>query len=237
MLDLVIFDCDGVLINSEEIILDTEIAFVEKFVNFKIDKEDFVGKFTGLAEDKWIDAIHQLQDPPYSRPILSEDLDSLKDQMHRLVMKHVRPVTGISNFLERSSVPACVASNSGFENLKTKLKTVGLIDFFKDNIFSADQVSFGKPEPDLFIYAAKQMGVSPDRCLVIEDSSNGVKAARTAGMKVLGFIGGGHCSKAHGDILMACGADMIIKHFSEIYERGYVAPNRYMEGPTKNGPL
>jgi beta-phosphoglucomutase-like phosphatase (HAD superfamily) len=68
------------------------------------------------------------------------------------------------------------------------------------------QVKHGKPAPDLFLFAAEQMAMSPKQCLVIEDSISGIAAARAAGMTVLGFHGGSHCRPGHADTLRAAGA-------------------------------
>ncbi len=77
-------------------------------------------------------------------------------------------------------------------------------------------VRHGKPAPDLFLYAATQMGAVPERCLVIEDSPAGVEAARTAGMTSIGFGGGSHCRPGHEARLRACGAALVIAHMREL---------------------
>jgi beta-phosphoglucomutase-like phosphatase (HAD superfamily) len=77
-------------------------------------------------------------------------------------------------------------------------------------------VARGKPAPDLFLHAAKAMSFGPGSCVVIEDSVNGIKAARSAGMRALGFLGGVHCPPAHADDLLAAGADLICRDSSEL---------------------
>jgi beta-phosphoglucomutase-like phosphatase (HAD superfamily) len=100
----------------------------------------------------------------------------------------------------------CVASSGTPTRIVSSLTTTGLIERFGSHLFSASQVEHGKPAPDLFLFAASQMGVAPSRCLVIEDSLPGVRAARAAGMAVLGFHGGAHCSPATAAVLQAAGA-------------------------------
>jgi len=102
----------------------------------------------------------------------------------------------------------CVASSGTPEKIHHGLVCAGLYDVLAPNIFSASQVKRGKPAPDLFLFAAEQMQVPPERCLVIEDSLPGVTAARAAGMTVLGFHGGSHCRPGYGDTLGAAGAAM-----------------------------
>ena len=83
----------------------------------------------------------------------------------------------------------CVASSSEPDRLRHKLRLVGLYDRFAGRIFSAIQVANGKPAPDLFLFAAQRMGVTPEACVVVEDSRHGVVAARAAGMDVFAFTG------------------------------------------------
>ncbi len=100
----------------------------------------------------------------------------------------------------------CVASSAAHEKIFTTLSRTGLYDRFAPNIFSGTQVSHGKPAPDLFLFAARQMAAVPGRCLVIEDSIPGVTGALAAGMTVLGFHGGSHCRPGDGEALRAAGA-------------------------------
>jgi HAD superfamily hydrolase (TIGR01509 family) len=100
----------------------------------------------------------------------------------------------------------CVASSGTPEKIRHGLDCAKLYDLLAPHIFSATQVRRGKPAPDLFLFAAEQMGVAPARCLVIEDSVPGVTGARAAGMTVLGFHGGSHCQMGHADLLREAGA-------------------------------
>ncbi|HEX6510331.1 MAG TPA: HAD family hydrolase, partial [Chloroflexota bacterium] len=100
------------------------------------------------------------------------------------------PVDGVLEALAAISLPTCVASSGTHEHLRYTLGLTGLYDRFAGRIFSAEDVSAGKPAPDLFLHAAAQMGATPARCVVIEDSRSGVQAARAAGMPVLAFAGG-----------------------------------------------
>ncbi len=110
----------------------------------------------------------------------------------------------------------CVASSSTPERLRHSLKLTGLWDRFAPNVFSATQVARGKPAPDLFLFAAASMGADPSACLVIEDSVPGVQAAVAAGMRVVGFTGGGHCRPGHAGWLLAAGADAVAASMSQV---------------------
>ena len=93
--------------------------------------------------------------------------------------------------------------------MRHTLGLVGLLPYFEPYIFSAVQVPRGKPAPDLFLFASAQMEVSPVDCLVVEDSEAGVKAAIAAGMRALGFTGGGHCGPGHASRLREAGASEV----------------------------
>jgi len=142
------------------------------------------------------------------------------EKKQRLRMKmfedSLRPIEGIAALIDGLSFKKCVASGSSLDRLHHSLGLVGLWSKFAPHIFSATQVKHGKPAPDLFLYAAAQMGVSPSSCLVIEDSVAGVQAAKAAGMKVLGFTGGSHCDIGHGDVLCREGAVASYAHMSDL---------------------
>ena len=107
-------------------------------------------------------------------------------------------------------MPYCVASSSTPDQISRKLDLTGLLPRFGDNLFSATMVARGKPAPDLFLFAAREMGAAPERCLVVEDSPAGIAAALAAGMTAIGFCGGSHCGPDHGVRLEACGAAAVI---------------------------
>ena len=118
--------------------------------------------------------------------------------------------------LRGSPHPRCVASSTGLPLLRQNLDRTGLLPFFDPGVFSVTQVKRGKPAPDVFLYAASQMGADPSRCIVVEDSLAGVTAARRAGMDVIGFMGGGHSSPALRATLMQAGARRIAASAAEL---------------------
>jgi beta-phosphoglucomutase-like phosphatase (HAD superfamily) len=108
-----------------------------------------------------------------------------------------------------------VASSSTREGLERKLRQVGLWEHFDPHVYSADHVLHAKPAPDLFLHAAKALGVAPHECLVLEDSVNGVTAARAAGMRVWGFLGGGHSHDRLGARLTVAGAERLVQDWPQ----------------------
>src|ERR687898_1448269 len=115
-------------------------------------------------------------------------------------------VDGIAEVVAAVSVPRCVASSSDPERIRRSLELTGLSRFFGSHLFSASMVARGKPAPDLFLLAAQEMHSQPHRCLVIEDSTHGVAAGVAAGMTVIGFTAGRHCTAGLADRLIQHGA-------------------------------
>jgi HAD superfamily hydrolase (TIGR01509 family) len=183
--DLVIFDCDGVLVDSEPIAIKLDLALLER-VGLKMTEQELIDRFLGRSDSV-------LQEVIAAR--LGHPLDAeLKEQFDRLhieaLERELKPVPGVIDALARLQRPICVASSSTPESLHRKLTLTGLYERFEGHIFSAVEVPNGKPAPDLFLYAAHQMGVEPDRCVVVEDSVYGVLAARAAGMHVYAYASG-----------------------------------------------
>jgi HAD superfamily hydrolase (TIGR01509 family) len=199
--DLVIFDCDGVLIDSE--ILYCRID-AEEFTRagYPITETAFARKFVGISFEKTLQIVAE----EIGRPLPDEVAIRVNERCETVIPEELKAVEGIAALLDRIGIPICVASNTGTERLRWNLEIAGLLKRFDPHVYSAKMVARGKPAPDLFWHAAKQFGVPPDRCLVIEDSTVGVGAAIAAGMPVLGFIGGQHCWPELGDQLRAAGA-------------------------------
>lgn len=212
---LVIFDCDGVLVDSE--VLAAE-SLVEAFaaIGRVITMDHVYSRFLGRAFST-IEADH--------RAATGVDLPAdFKDRqwatLERLFEARLRAIPGIEALvalLERRHIPFCIASSSTPERIRRSLELVGLRDRFGERIFSATQVRNGKPAPDLFLLAAAAMGAEPAGSLVIEDSPSGILAAKAAGMVAWGFTGGSHHVHLDGDrTLRECGADWVAAAMSDI---------------------
>lgn len=198
---LIIFDCDGVLIDSE-VIACRMMAEALTQEGYPISTEDMVLRFAGLSG--------KTRQAEIERELgrkLPADFETIAQQSLRAAFRQELQATpGIVDALDALLIPVCVASSSGQDRLGYALGLVGLHDRFAGNVFSAESVANGKPAPDLFLYAAARMQVDAGDCLVIEDSVAGVQAAVAAGMQVLGFCGGGHCPPSHATRLLAEGA-------------------------------
>ena len=131
----------------------------------------------------------------------------------------LKPIEGVREAILSLPYPRCVASSSVPERIALSLRVTGLSDLF-DDIFSSTQVPRGKPAPDLFLHAASSMNARPEDCVVIEDSVAGVQAALAAGMRVIGFAGGGHCGPDHAEKLRQAGAPVVIERMADLTEHG-----------------
>ena len=131
--------------------------------------------------------------------------------------RELKGVEGVRQAVEGLRARVCVASSSGPERIRLSLRVVGYETLFAPNIFSAAEVAEGKPSPDLFLHAARGMGVEPKDCLVIEDSVAGVVAGRAAGMTVFGFVGASHFSPLdEGTHLSAAGAELLFNTMAHL---------------------
>lgn len=185
--ELVIFDCDGVLIDSESLsgnILISALARLGLDVDFDYVCANFMGRsFATVAADirnRFDVALPPTFEADYRARLLEQFEVSL------------RPIDGIFDVLDVLSVKCCVATSSSPVRVARSLTITNLADRFGANVFTASEVRNGKPAPDLFLHAAARMDVSPGAVLVIEDSVPGVAAAEAAGMDVLRFTGGSH---------------------------------------------
>lgn len=207
---LVIFDCDGVLVDSEPLsfqVLSQSIA--QKGAS--IPMEDCYRLFLG----KSLTSTREILRRDYRIEFSDADLEAMRLQLFDLYRRELRPIPGIAALLEGLDLPVCVASSSQLERIRLSLEVTGLRARFEPHIFSASMVANGKPAPDLFLYAAREMGIAPRDCLVIEDSPAGIEAARRAGMAVIGFTGGGHAqSNSHRLSLESLSPDAVIEKIS-----------------------
>ena len=181
--DLVIFDCDGVLVDSERLAVRVEAEIVTG-LGWTLTESDIVERFVGRSAAY----MHQEIERHLGRSI---DWDSEFETRYREVFEaELVPVPGVIDALLEITLPTCIASSGSHDRMRFTLGKTGLLDRFRGRIFSVDDVERGKPAPDIFLHAAKSMGASPERCAVVEDSVSGVNAGLAAGMRVFGFSGG-----------------------------------------------
>jgi len=210
---LILFDCDGVLVDSEPL---AAVAYEHIFAKHGI----VIGReiFARCVGMKQADILAQIETLTGYRLPRDNEPD-IWQETKRLFGKSLQPTKGLTDFLNRLETPRCVASSSSLERINFSLHTTGLDRFFSENtIFSSSMVRQGKPAPDLFLYAAAQCGFLPEQCIVIEDSHFGVQGALRAGMKAIGFTGGSHSDKDHAQRLLANGASAACTSWEDVAE-------------------
>ncbi|WP_020208321.1 HAD family hydrolase [Gilvimarinus chinensis] len=195
---LVIFDCDGVLVETETIgaqVLCDCLAPLGVHVSVKEVFALFRGKSISVCVQQVAALIADIEPycswPEVEREDFAVDFWSkVQIETLRAFENGVAPIPEVESllqYLQNAHIPFCVASNGKHEKMQLSLGQAGLAKYFPQYRFSATDVAEGKPAPDLFLLAAKTMGVAPSECVVIEDSPSGARAARLAGMKLYGY--------------------------------------------------
>lgn len=182
--DLIIFDCDGVLVDSERIANEVFAEILNRECGLSLTLTDMFNIFVGNSSQQCMNILREMlgREPPAGLE------DHYKNEINSALGARVTAVEGIEFVLQSLTVPFCVASSGSHEKMGTTLGKTGLLAHFKGSVFSTSDVARGKPFPDVFLHAAKEMGVADVRkCLVIEDSPLGVAGAAAAGMTVFGF--------------------------------------------------
>jgi HAD superfamily hydrolase (TIGR01509 family) len=197
--ELVIFDCDGVLVDSERIAVRVEAELLAE-LGWPLSEAEIVERFMGRTDEYMDEAIEaQLGDR------LPADWKARFHERYRAAYAaELAPVDGVVEALDRIDLPTCVASSGSHDKLRFTLGHTGLYERFQGRIFSGREVANGKPAPDLFLHAAARMGVEPAACAVVEDTLYGVLAARAAGMRAFGYAGGltpRHRLEGHGTVV------------------------------------
>jgi HAD superfamily hydrolase (TIGR01509 family) len=185
--DLVIFDCDGVVIDSEMISARMLVAELAQW-GVNVDLAYVVHHFLGRSYPVVISQIRQ----EFGLELTPEFEAEYRARLLAAFDEQLQEMPGVRKVLDRLNVPYCIATSSSPPRVQRALEIVGLTEVFAGRVWTASEVARGKPAPDLFLHVADRMGAAPDRCLVIEDSLNGVKAGLAAGMTVWQFTGGSH---------------------------------------------
>ncbi len=208
----VIFDCDGVLVDSEVIALKVELEMLaEQGLTF--ERNDYVVRFMGLSTEAYHAAIDKEAKTRLGRPIAETIRQS--ERLRAVMVAELTEVPGAIHAVKGLTLPKAIASSGSVGGLERKLKRTGLWDYFVPHIYGAEHVANAKPAPDLFLHAATALAIPPSDCLVLEDSVNGVVGARAAGMTVWGFLGGGHAHDGLGMRLLAAGAERLVRDWAE----------------------
>lgn len=185
---LVVFDCDGVLVDSERISVRVGTTVMAD-LGWNLTQEEFAEHFVGCSREHFLReaeaGLGRRLGPGWDEPY-----QHLYRSAFAAELASVPGVIEVMNDLDGAAIPYCVASNSDHAYLRRVLGATGQLDRLEGRVYSATDVSRGKPAPDLYLHAAQRMGVVPSRCVVVEDSPFGVTAAVAAGMACYAYAGG-----------------------------------------------
>jgi len=201
---LVIFDCDGVLVDSETIANEL-LALAVTELGWPTTTAQCHERFRGRS---WLSTISIIEAETGS-PVPDDWVKRTRESVHAAIFETVTAIPGVAGVVERvaaAQIPRCVGSSSQPDYLAHVLSCARLDHHFGDAVFSASMVANGKPAPDLFLFAAAQMGHRPETSIVIEDTVPGVQAGMAAGMRVIGYAGDPHTDR---DALARAGATVV----------------------------
>jgi HAD superfamily hydrolase (TIGR01549 family) len=211
-LSALIFDFDGVIADSEAL-ANTVLAEIVTALGHATSLNDALERYSGR---RWDDAVAAIESA-VGRPLPANFSDELKSATLERFRADLKEVSGATRFIQRfSEIPRCIASSSSIDRLHLCLSVLDLADEFGSNVFSSDMVPRGKPHPDIFLFAAEKLGVSPKSCLVIEDSAGGIKAAVAAGMTAVGLCAASHIREGHHVKLREAGAVHLANSWDEV---------------------
>lgn len=207
MSDLVIFDCDGVLVDSEG---PSNAVLVDNLARYglPLTQADCEALFVGGTMAGVGDKAREL-----GADLPADWIDEIYDLVYARLAQGTPVIPGIAGLLDHldaTGIPFCVASNGSEQKMRITLGQNDLWDRFQGRMFSAHTLGVAKPDPGLFLTPARQFGIAPDRCTVVEDSRTGVTAAMRAGMRCLAYVPHGN-----GADFTAMGAQ-VIRHMDEV---------------------
>ena len=217
--ELVIFDCDGVLVDSEALSVSALLGMI-KLAGGSISEDAAYEHFLG----KSMKSVREILGREFELEITDQHLTTMRVELMRKFREELKPIAGVKEMLPKLGLPFCVASSGTLDRIRYALDVTGLLGLMEPHLFSAAMVPRGKPAPDLFLHAASRMGVAPGRCVVIEDSLPGIQAAVAAGMTAIGFTAGGHCRPGYDSRLAAQGAALVVDSMAQLVQ--VLAPHR-----------
>lgn len=210
----IIFDFDGVIADSEalaNLVLAEELTLL----GLPTTLEQSYARYLGT---RWHEMI-ALIETGLGRSVPEDWGDTLSARMMARFRRDLAEVPGAGDFIRSlGQRPRGIASSSSPARLMLCLDVLGLAEEFAGTVFSADMVARGKPHPDIFLLAAERLAVPAEACLVIEDSPSGVKAAKAAGMQVIGLTAGAHIQPGHDARLLAAGADHVAPGWAQVWQ-------------------
>ena len=203
-IDAVLFDCDGVLVDSERVAVECIVEFAARY-GARYEFEEALERFTGA---RMADNLRDIE--ARGKCKLPDDFeDRLRARMAAEFETRLEPMDGAAALVESLDLPYCVVSNGPRPKMEVTLRIAGLLEHFTGRIVSAYEVGVWKPDPGLFLHAARMLRTPPERCAVVEDSDYGIAAGVAAGMQVFALVPEDRaCSMPDGVVAVAALAEL-----------------------------
>lgn len=210
MIKHILFDCDGVLIDTEIVAAEVVTNWLNS-ENVLITIEEFIKDYTGKT---FTDIINILKENGSLKPDL--DVTQVVPKFDAFIRENQRPIHGVRDMLNSLTIPRSVVSNSDKDYVALALEKLEITHHFEGRIYSAEMVSKGKPDPAVYTLALSELSLSKEEVIVVEDSVSGVIAAKAAGLKTIGYLGGSHVRTGHANQLLMAGVDVLVKDHASL---------------------
>ncbi len=208
----VIFDCDGVLVDSEIIASRVTLELLQPY-GFDMALMEYARAFAGKTEEDIMEILRE----EYQLQLPADFTSRVRLAIDRALNDDLRAIPGAITTIEAIPLLKAVVSNSPLVRVIHSLKVANLTEHFGKKLYAAEMVSRPKPYPDVYLYAAAQLQVQPADCLVVEDSFSGATAAKSAGMEVIGFLGASHIYNGHDLKLKEAGVHLTAKNMASLH--------------------
>ncbi|KXS36756.1 MAG: HAD family hydrolase [Halomonadaceae bacterium T82-2] len=211
-MDLLIFDCDGVLVDSEAI---AEGVLRERLAAWLPDlaAEHELRRALGMTTAAILEHLEGLS----AHALPADALARIDAAIEARLAEELEAMAGVAEAIDALDLPLAIVSNSSRRRVLASLANTGLdARLGQAPLFTAEQVAHPKPAPDVYLLAARSLAVAPGDCLVVEDSISGARAARAAGMTVIGFTGASHIEDGHAERLREAGARDVLAHMTQL---------------------
>ena len=212
--DAIVFDFDGVLLESE---LELNLLTAELLtkLGYPTTLEEALEHYTGLTGQDVVRAM----EARIGGPVPEAFHGAMREASRRALAEGIAPIAGAVEFVQAlpSQLPRAVASSSSTHWVLTHLDHLGLRGAFEPHVYSGkEHVTRGKPAPDLYLHAARELGVDIGRTIILEDSKIGAIGALASGAIVVGVAAGKHCVDGHAEMLRNVGVEHIASSFDEV---------------------